>query len=76
MIDDVMNRLKVRRGSDLPQSKLTDDDVMMIRQLVEYRDELKRKASELTNKRIADKFSVHQRTIDKLIHGRTWSHVQ
>ena len=42
MIDDPLNRTKVKRGMDLPQAKLTDADVLMIRELVGYRDELKK----------------------------------
>ena len=75
MKDDVMNRLKVKRGQDLPQSKLTDDDVKMIRQLIEHREELKRQASELTAAKIAQKFGVHYRTIDRISTGEGWGHV-
>ena len=75
MKDDAMNRLKVKRGQDLPQSKLTDDDVKMIRQLIEHREELKRQASELTAAKIAEKFGVHIRTIDRVSTGENWGHV-
>ena len=76
MIDNPMNRIKVKRGMDLPQSKLTDDDVLMIRELVNIRDDLKLQASQLTNKCIAEKFGVHHRTIDRITAGGAWSHVQ
>lgn len=75
MIDDVMNRLKVKRGEQLKHSKLTDDDVRMIRDLIEHREELKRQASELTAAKIAEKFGVHVRTIDRVSGGESWGHV-
>lgn len=61
---------------DLPQAKLTDDDVRLIRQLISHREELKRQASELTNAKIAAKFGLHYRTIDRISAGDTWSHVE
>ena len=76
MIDDPMNLTKVRRGEDLPWSKLTADDVMLIRGLVEERDRLRKEASQLTNAKIADKFGVHRRTIENIVNGGGWRHVQ
>ena len=75
MKDDAMNRLKVKRGQDLPHAKLTDDDVKMIREMIEHREELKRQASELTAAKIAEKFGVHVRTIDRVSTGENWGHV-
>ena len=75
MIDDPMNRLKVKRGSQLPWSKLNESDVKMIRDLVEARNKLKAELSELTNKKIAEKFEVHVRTIDRITAGEGWGHV-
>ena len=76
MKDDPLNRTKVKRGMDLPQAKLTDSDVLMIRELVCRRDELKKKAADLTNRKLAEKFDVHIRTIDKITAGGAWGHVQ
>lgn len=75
MVDDPLNRLKVKRGSELPWAKLNERDVEIIRELVSIRDEYKRQASELTNKKIAEKFGVHQRTIDRITAGENWGHV-
>lgn len=75
MKDDPLNRLKVLRGSQLPQSKLTEDDVRWIWELVAHRDDLKRQLSVLTNAAIAEKFGVHVRTVDKVIQGNGWTHV-
>jgi len=76
MIDDPLNRTKVKRGEDLPQSRLTDDDVRAIRQLISERSELLRQARELSNRKIAEKFGVHFRTIDRIATGETWGHVE
>lgn len=75
MKDDPLNRLTVKRGSQLPQSKLTEDDVILIRKLIDHREELKRQASQLTAKKLAEKFGVHYRTIDRIATGEGWSHV-
>ena len=75
MKDDVLNRVKVKRGSDLPWSKLTEGDVAMIRELVAERNYHKRQAAELTNSKIAEKFGVHVRTIDRVTTGENWGHV-
>ena len=75
MIDDPLNRTKVLRGSQLPQAKLTEADVLLIRQLIEHREDLRRQAAELTAKKIAEKFGVHVRTIDRISIGESWGHV-
>lgn len=75
MRDDALNRNKVKRGEQLPQSKLTDEDVKIIRELVEYRDKIKKELSGLTNSALAEKFDVSQRTIDRITAGYGWAHV-
>lgn len=75
MIDSPLNRLKVARGSQLPQAKLDEAAVALIRQLIAERDELKRQASELTNAKLAEKFGVHVRSIDRISAGESWGHV-
>lgn len=75
MIDDSMNRIKVKRGMDLPQSRLTDEDVRLIRALVEERERHREEAAKLTNAKLAEKFGVHVRTIDKVTAGENWGHV-
>ena len=76
MKDDPMNRTKVLRGSDLPQAKLSSDDVRLIRELVDHRESLKREAKSLTNSAIAEKFNVHRRTIERITSEETWLDVQ
>ena len=73
---DATNRYKVKRGVELPQSKLTDDDVRNIRALVEYREKVKRELAGLTNAALAEKFDIHTRSIEKIVARETWGHVQ
>jgi hypothetical protein len=75
VIDCPLNRNKVKRGSQLSWSKLNESDVASILSLVEYRDKLKRELAEMTNAKIAEKFDVHVRTIDRVTTGENWSHV-
>lgn len=76
MIDCQLNRTKVKRGSELPWAKLDESDVANIRQIVSDRELLKRAAAELTNAKIAEKFGVHRRTIDRITAGEAWTHVE
>lgn len=75
MIDDPLNRIKVKRGSQLPQAKLDEADVEMIIELIEHRNQLRDAAARLTNSTIAEKFGVHRRTIDHISAGEGWAHV-
>lgn len=54
------------RGEQLPQTKLT----------VERVREIKRNPRGLTARQLAEQENVHYRTIEKIRHGQTWSHVQ
>ena len=76
MIDNPLNRIKVKRGSDLPHAKLSEDDVALIRKLIAVREDLKRQASELTNAKIAEKFGMHVRSIDRIAGCESWTHVE
>lgn len=75
MIDDAMNRTKMKRGSALPHAKLDEGDVRMIRELVRSRDALRAQLVPLSNRGIAAKFGVHHRTIEKIVQGESWVHV-
>lgn len=75
MIDNPLNRLNVKRGSELPWAKLNESDVRHIRLLIEHREKLKQQAKALSNARLADKFGVHCRTIDRICTGEGWAHV-
>jgi len=65
----------IKRGEQLPQSKLTDDDVRLLRKCAAERERLRKEANELSNKRLAEKFEVHIHTIEKILQRSTWIHV-
>lgn len=75
MKDNVLNKLHVLRGSQLPHAKLNEHDVSLIRQLITERQQAVDLARSLSNKRIAKKFGVSQRTIERISNGETWGHV-
>ena len=75
MIDDPLNRLKVRRGSQLPWAKLTEEDVIAIWRLVRERERLRRQIKSLSNEAIAEKFGVSVRTIERILYDGGWAHV-
>lgn len=77
MIDDCMNRLKVKRGFDLPQAKLNEKLVSQIRSdYQQAREEIEFLQSNYSAKALAKKYGLHVRTIEKMLSGETWSHVQ
>ena len=76
MIDDPLNRLSVKRGQDLPQSKLTEEKVIKARKDYDRaRLLIKRLQSRYSAKGIADHYGVHVRTMEKALSGETWSHL-
>ena len=60
-------KLEVRRGTEHPNAKLTDAKVRQIRKLREQGKSVKA---------LAGKFKVSERTIEKLLAGRIWKHVE
>lgn len=75
MIDDPLNRLSVKRGSQLAWAKLDESIVKQILADVEYRKELDELRADYTNAALAAKYGVHVRTLEKAICGESWSHV-
>lgn len=63
------------RGTDHPLSKLTDDDIRLIRECVAERERLRQEANRLSNEALAAKFNVHHRTIERVTQRRGWIHV-
>ena len=53
------------KGSDLPQSRLTESQVRKI----------KKSRGEKTIKETAKDYGVHYRTIEKIYYGKSWAHV-
>jgi hypothetical protein len=64
-----------KRGSQLPQAKLTEEDVANIRALIRHRDALLAEAKTLRNVDLAEKFGVARATIDKIAYCGGWGHV-
>ena len=76
MIDCPLNRIKVKRGSALPQSKLTEEEVRKIRrQYAKAKLLVARIQSRWTAKGIARAYGLHHRTVEKILSGETWTHV-
>lgn len=76
MIDDPLNRTKVKRGSDLPQSRLCDESVTKARRDYERAHRLIRKIqARYSVKGLARRHGVSHRTMEKALSGETWSHL-
>lgn len=58
----------------MPQAKLTEQDAVLILRCVSERERLLKEAALLTNARLAEKFEVHVRTIDRVTQRRGWIH--
>lgn len=54
---------------------LTDEDVRLIRALVEERRRLTAEARKLSNKLIAEKFGIKERSVERIISGEQWGRV-
>lgn len=66
-----------KRGEDLPWSKLTEEDVRMIREAKEKREDLREHIKlSLSNEALAKQLGVHVRTIEKVLSFETWSHTR
>ena len=63
------------KGENHPQSKLSSADIRNIRALVDIRNEHRRKAAELTNEKIAEKFDIHEGHVRRIASGKNWSHL-
>lgn len=76
MIDDPLNRTKVKRGSDLPQARLCEESVTKARRDYERAQRLIRKIqARYSVKGLARRHGVHHRTMEKALSGETWSHL-
>lgn len=73
--DEYLQRTRefAKRGMDLPQSKLMPIEVSEIKSAIRQREALRKHISEnLTNDALAEKFGVHNRTIEKIARNETW----
>ena len=65
------------RGVELPQSKLTEENIQAIREAKDKRSDLLQHIKEhLSNAVLAEKFGVHIRTIEKVMDYGSWRHVK
>lgn len=57
------------------KTKLTESKVREILRTVEKRDKMRAELKTMTNKAMAEKYGVHERTVDKAVAGFTWGRV-
>jgi glutamate 5-kinase len=63
-------------GNSNATRKLTKDDVVLIREAHEHKQEEIKKLNDAYSARaLSEKFGVHQRTIEKVLNYSTWRHV-
>ena len=63
-------------GNKFAKRKLTEDDVIMIRQLNrDGNNQIAEIRTWSTAKALADKFGVHHRNIEKILNYTTWRNV-
>ena len=66
----------MKRGSCLPQARLSEEDVKRIRAMAERRKKLRRMiTARYSNVAIAKRYGVHVRTVEKILSGETWWHL-
>lgn len=70
-----MKAINPQRGADRWNAKLTEDDVRLIRALVDERAMHLAEARKLTDAVIAEKFEIHPNTVRKIIDGAAWGHL-
>lgn len=76
MKGDVLDYGKVRRGEELPHSKLTARDVQEVRRLHRRKEELKRRLDEkYSHEALAAAKGVAVSTMGKVLSYETWRHV-
>lgn len=76
MIDNPLNRLSVKRGSDLPQSRLDEEKVRKARRDYERARLLIQKIqARYSVQGLANSYGVHKNTMEKALSGETWSHI-
>jgi hypothetical protein len=75
--NDPLHFLKFKRGDDLPHSKMTAEKVSEARKIyAESREAIRKLNDEFSAKGLARRYGVHVRTMEKLLNGETWSHVE
>lgn len=76
MVDNPLNRNQVKRGEELPWSRLDDEKVIKARRDYERaRILIQRIQARYSIKGMARHYGVHARTMEKALSGETWSHL-
>lgn len=76
MIDDPLNKLKVKRGSQLTQSKLDEAKVIKIRKEYAHGKFLIQSLqSQYSIKGMARRYGVAPSTMEKVLACNTWTHI-
>lgn len=71
------SRLYAKRGTDLPQARLTEADIAAIRRQHQRKQRLiARLNAAYSAASFAARYGVHVRTIEKALRADTWSHVR
>jgi len=66
----------VKRGFDLPHTKIPPLAVIAIREAARKREEMRKQINEkLSNKALAKQWGVHPRTIEKILSYETAKHI-
>lgn len=63
-----LNPSLVKRGSDSSNTHLTEADVIEIKRLWHN--------SRITSRQLAEKYSIGKTSVLRIIHGKTWAHLQ
>lgn len=72
-----MPRLNHKRGTELPQTKLDADAILMIRRAAAERERLRQDITDrLSNEALAKQLGVHHRTIEKVLSYETGRHIR
>lgn len=75
MKDNPLNSLHYKRGSERKDAKLTENDVRLIREMLDERKRLKSQLKLISSKTLAEKFEVSVHTIHAISQEKTWLHV-
>lgn len=66
----------MKRGDELPQTKLTEDDVRLLRQCGDEYQRLKRQADELSPTALAKKFGITRYQVLRVQNYYDWKHIR
>ena len=66
---------KVFRGEELPQTRLTEADVVLIRQAYQEHLRIQAQADELSPSALAKKFEISRNQVYRIVNYSDWKHV-